>query len=58
MCPTKVIEENVVTLNCNATCNPSLRVAWIRSGEVVVEDGAYPISAVHGSQKGIYECMA
>jgi len=57
-CPTNVTEENSETFNCSATGNPSPEVAWIRSGEVVVEDGAYVISAIHRSQKGTYECMA
>lgn len=57
-CPTKVNEESPVTFNCSATGNPSPKVAWIRSEEVVVEDGGYVISAINRSQKGIYECMA
>lgn len=57
-CPTTVTEENIATFNCSATGNPSPKVAWIRSGEVMMEGGAYEISAIHRRQKGIYECMA
>lgn len=57
-CNSQVIEDKRVTFYCNATGNPSPEVAWIRSGEVLVKDSAYVISAINRSQKGIYECMA
>lgn len=47
MCFIKVIEENVVILNCNVICNFLFRVVWIRFGEVVVEDGVYVIFVVY-----------
>ena len=46
-----------MTLYCNATGNPPPKVAWIRSGEVLMRDGAYAIPAINHSQTGIYECM-
>ncbi|XP_078379805.1 hemicentin-2-like isoform X6 [Oculina patagonica] len=57
-CPNQVPEDDNVTLYCNATGNPPPKVAWIRSGEVLVNDGIHVIPAINRSQAGTYECMA
>lgn len=57
-CHSQVIEGESVTFYCNGTGNPLPKVAWIRSGEVLVEDSGYVLSAINRSQRGIYECMA
>ena len=57
-CASQVTEGDNVTLYCNATGNPPSKIAWTKSGEVLVEDSAYIISAINQSQTGIYECMA
>lgn len=57
-CPSEVTEGDDVTFYCNATGNPTPTVAWIRSGEVLIKDSAYIISAINRNQTGTYECMA